>query len=239
MYNDNFITIDIYSLTFDMFYPDFNDELRHVAQITDTRQYSPTWWSWGASSPSSGDSDHDDDDDDDDDEDERSTRNDRKRSTGRGDAVTQTNTEHATENDNTNKKERTTSKNKKSKRRRTRKSPMWSLNPRSDFIIDDRMYMIMYGGASTMMSLSYDAVRNLGGTIQVPLTGVLHLLANGIVPITLSIICNNDVETFSLTVNGRNCELDNLIPGWKEMDQESSRLRSKLDGTKYLIDGEP
>mmetsp|Transcript_25784 Transcript_25784/g.61074 ORF Transcript_25784/g.61074 Transcript_25784/m.61074 type:complete len:319 (+) Transcript_25784:352-1308(+) len=227
MYNDNFINIDIYSLTFDMFYPDWtNEELRHVAQITDTRQYSkPSSWSlWP--SPSSRTPDNDDDDDDDDDGDVGDI-DERTESTA---SNTRTLVSDSMDEDPERKK-RTT--NRRRNRQLRKQPPMWSLGPRSDFVMDDTMYMALYGEASAIVSLSYDSLINLGGTIQVPLTGVMHIVANGVVPVTLSIICDNELDTWSLTVNGLNCELNNLLPGWKDMGEESSRLRSKLEGTKY------
>ena len=216
MYNENFINIDIYSLTFDMFYPDWTtEELRHVAQITDTRQYSkpssPSWSLW----PS---------------KDDYSVKEDIDERIELADSATRSPL-FETVNEESKGTKRTTSKGRN--RRLRKQPPMWSLGPRSDFVVDDTMYMVLYGEISAILSLSYDSLINLGGTIQVPLTGVMHIVANGIVPVTLSIICDNELDTWSLTVNGLNCELNNLLPGWKDMGEESSRLRSKLEGTKY------
>mmetsp|Transcript_25783 Transcript_25783/g.61072 ORF Transcript_25783/g.61072 Transcript_25783/m.61072 type:complete len:327 (+) Transcript_25783:352-1332(+) len=222
MYNDNFINIDIYSLTFDMFYPDWTtEELRHVAQITDTRQYSkPSSWSlWPSSSSPTPDNDDDDDGDDVDDIDDKTES-----------TASTTRTTLVSESREEDPKRKT---NRRRNRQLRKQPPMWSLGPRSDFVMDDTMYMALYGEASAILSLSYDSLINLGGTIHVPLTGVMHIVANGVVPVTLSIICDNELDTWSLTVNGLNCELNNLLPGWKDMGEESSRIRSKLDGTKY------
>ena len=222
MYNENFINIDIYSLTFDMFYPDWtSEELRHVAQITDTRQYSkPSSWSlWPSSSSRTSTPDNDDKDGNDvDDIDERT------------ESAASTTRTLVSDSANGDAKRKT---NRRQNKRLRKQPPMWSLGPRSDFVMDDRMYMTLYGEVSAILSLSYDSLINLGGTIQVPLTGVMHIVANGVVPVTLSIICDNELDTWSLTVNGLNCELNNLLPGWKDMGEESSRLRSRLEGTKY------
>ena len=216
MYNENFINIDIYSLTFDMFYPDWTtEELRHVAQITDTRQYSKPsvsslWSLW----PSN---------------DDYSVKGIDERTEL---AASATRSQLSDSVDEDSKRTKTTTSRRRNRRTR-RQPPMWSLGPRSDFVVDDTMYMVLYGEVPAILSLSYNSLINLGGTIQVPLTGVMHIVANGVVPVTLSIICDNELDTWSLTVNGLNCELNNLLPGWKDMGEESSRLRSKLEGTKY------
>ena len=58
-----------------------------------------------------------------------------------------------------------------------------------------------FQGLAAMLSLSWDVLQG-GGAIEVPLTGVLHLAAHGIVPLTLSIVCNNDLDAWTLTVEG-------------------------------------
>ena len=181
-----------------MFYPDWTtEELRHVAQITDTRQYSTPSLLWS----SSGDGDASGD---------VNVNNDA--------VVDDSNNGGRTESTATSATTNTTTRTLvESERRRNRgllrkKPPMWSLKPRSDFVVDDKMFMALYGSeASAMVTLSYDSLINLGGAIQVPLTGVMHIVANGVVPVTLSIICDNELDTWSLTVNGLNCELNNLL----------------------------
>jgi hypothetical protein len=230
MHNDNFIKINIHALTFDMFYPNnyknnnkINNELRHIGQITDTRQYTK-WWS---SSSKSTDSEIDGNDNN-------------------------NNNINIVNSTDLNFMERQIAR----RRRQSRLlPPMWELEPRSDFTIDDAMYMMM-----PFADLSYGALFSLlwdvlvgWGHVKIPLTGVLHIGAaaplpavlavnisssssssNNNIPLTLSIFCKNSLNVWTLTVEGIHCDLDNLVPGWKRMDIETNRLRRKFEYVQWF-----
>ena len=141
MHNDNFISIHIYALSFDLFYPDWKERLHHVGTVTDKRQQ------------------------DEPDEDFA--------------------------------------------------EPIWVLPPRRDFETMDDVIMIPKGGPKVMSSLSWDVVQKKG-VLQVPLAGIIHVKANGHIPVTMGMVCENLLDTWKMEVQGLSCKIDSLAPGWSD-----------------------
>jgi hypothetical protein len=158
MYNDNFISIHIYALSFDLFYPDWNNRLHHVGQVTDQRQQ-----------------DEPDEDFD---------------------------------------------------------TPIWVLPPRQNFQTTDNVIMIPNGGAQVMSSLSWDTLQNKG-MLQVPLSGVIHVKANGQLPVTMGMICDNLLNAWKMEVKGLSCKIASLEPGWSDLVAAGERLRMKMEDTLW------
>jgi hypothetical protein len=158
MHNDNFIAIEIYALSFDLFYPDWEQRLHHVGQVTDSRQQ-----------------DEPDEDFD---------------------------------------------------------TPLWVLPPRQNFQTNDDVIMIPQGGAKVMSSLTWDAISK-GGTLQIPLSGVIHVKANGKIPVTMGMICDNLLNVWKLQVQGLSCHIASLQPGWSDLDVVGGRLRQKMENVLW------
>jgi len=172
LHNGNFITAAVHAFTFDLYYPDWEEKLRHIGQVTDVRQkQSPV------------------------------------------------------ENSN----------NKTSSKKDD--DPIWVLSPRKDFeVIDDVMMVPTNAGTKVFSSLSWDVFKK-SGVIQVPLSGVFHIKANGKIPLSMSMICDNNIlDTWKMEFQGVSCHMDSFGLGWTNLTKESERLRSKVDGT--LIVGE-
>jgi hypothetical protein len=164
LHNDNFMSIHIYAMLMDMYYPDWNARLQHVGQVLDERQLLVG-------------SDEDLD----------------------------------------------------------FPSAIWVMPPRQNFETVDKVLMIPYGGAKVMSSLSWDALQK-GGVLQVPLSGVIHIKADGKVPMTLTMICENILDTWSMMVSGVSCYMESLAPGWSNITVASERLRTKLINTTWQPD---
>ncbi|KAG7343329.1 hypothetical protein IV203_021274 [Nitzschia inconspicua] len=158
MHNDNFISIHIYALSFDLFYPDWNNRLHHVGQVTDIRQQEEP------------DEDFD--------------------------------------------------------------TPLWVLPPRQNFETIDDVIMIPTGGAQVMSSLSWDALQKRG-VLQVPLSGVIHIKANGQIPITMGMICDNLLKAWKMEVHGLSCRIASLEPGWTDLVISGERLKAKMENTLW------
>jgi hypothetical protein len=109
-------------------------------------------------------------------------------------------------------------------------SAVWVLPPRQDFETIDDVVMIPNGGANVMSSLSWDIFQKMG-VLQVPLTGVIQVKADGKVPATLSMICDNLLNTWKMEVRGISCTMDSLEPGWSDLTKASDRLRAKMENT--------
>jgi hypothetical protein len=105
--------------------------------------------------------------------------------------------------------------------------PLWALLPRQSFETTDEVFMQPHGNLGVLSSLSWDVLR-LGGTLQVPSSGVIHLKANSRVPMTLSIMCDNILDTWSLEMQGVSCELYAMDLGWLDLPDTVQRLRSKV-----------
>jgi len=186
LHNANFITIAVHAFTFDMYYPDWDEKLRYIGQVTDTRQKEER--------PSS----------------------DVAETTNNSTTKTRTN------NNNNNKK------------------PIWELAPRKDFeIIDDVIMVPTNAGSKVFSSLSWDVFQK-SGVLQVPLSGVFHIKANGKIPLSMSMICvNNVLDTWKMEFQGISCRLDFVGLGWTNLTKESARLRSKLEDTTWRAADHP
>jgi hypothetical protein len=162
LHNSNFITAAVHAFTFDMYYPDWEDKLQYLGQVTDTRQ-----------------------------------------------------------------KERPETSSSK-------KDAIWTLGPRRDFgIVDDVIMVPTNAGTKVFSSMSWDVFQK-SGVLQVPLSGVFHIKANGKIPASMSMICDNNVlDAFNMEFEGISCHLDFIGPGWVNLAEESARLRSKLEGTTW------
>lgn len=165
LHNANFITAAVHAFTFDLYYPDWDEKLRYIGQVTDTRQKEvPTT---------------------------EETRN-------------------------------------------SNKDAIWVLGPRRDFnVIDDVIMVPTNAGTKVFSSMSWDVFQK-SGVLQVPLSGVFHIKANGKVPLSMSMICDNNLlDTWNMEFEGISCHLDFVGPGWIDLAEESARLRSKLEDTKW------
>ena len=176
LHNSNFITAAVHAFTLDLYYPDWEEKLRYIGQVTDTRQ--------------------------------------KARPTMEESATT------------------------KSKRRND--DAIWVLGPRKDFeVVDDVVMVPTNAGSKVFSSLSWDAFQK-SGVLQAPLSGVFHIMANGKIPLSMSMICDNNVlDTWNMKLEGIGCHLDFAGPGWIDLADESARLRSKLEETTWRASDAP
>mmetsp|Transcript_25371 Transcript_25371/g.54108 ORF Transcript_25371/g.54108 Transcript_25371/m.54108 type:complete len:251 (+) Transcript_25371:152-904(+) len=178
LHNANFITAAVHAFTFDMYYPDWEEKLQSIGQVTDTKQKEP---------------------------------------------------QRIEDTINA-------SKTKRDKK----KDAIWTLGPRRAFeTIDDVIMVPTNAGSKVFSSLSWDAFQK-SGVLQLPLSGVFHIKANGKIPLSMSMICDNNVlDTWRMEFQGISCRLDAVGPGWTDLAKESERLRSKLEGTIWRASDHP
>mmetsp|Transcript_14568 Transcript_14568/g.29811 ORF Transcript_14568/g.29811 Transcript_14568/m.29811 type:complete len:262 (+) Transcript_14568:142-927(+) len=189
LHNSNFITADVYAFTFDLYYPDWEEKLKYIGQVTDVLQ-------------------------------------------NQGEPVAVAEDDTTATNTNTN-ATRTKTSRKKSKKK-FKKDAIWTLAPRSDFEkVDDVVMVLTNAGTKVFSNLSWDAFKK-SGVLQVPLSGVFHIKANGKIPLSMSMICDNNVlDAWKMEFQGVSCRLDYVGPGWTDLTIESGRLRSKLEHTTW------
>lgn len=121
-------------------------------------------------------------------------------------------------------------------------SPLWALQPRQSFETMDTVLMQPPTAMSLSLisNLSWDLLK-LGGKLNLPSSGVIHLKANRQVPLTLSILCDNLLNTWTMELEGRSCTMDAMELGWMNMQNSVQRLRQKVllqqqDSPEFVID---
>lgn len=93
--------------------------------------------------------------------------------------------------------------------------PLWQIAPRADFSSSAELYVVcflsrLYGSLSRLVW----SIWRGGGSLVIPTTGVAFIKASSATPFTVSIVCDNLVDTFSMKVQGLECVLKQLKPGW-------------------------
>jgi hypothetical protein len=115
--------------------------------------------------------------------------------------------------------------------------PLWSIRGRTNFSTNTILYMTTYS-SELSRSLSNMASHwwHGSGTLILPITGVAHIRASTFfntslakmimkVPFTVSIICDNRVDTWKLTVEGLECVMHKMEPGWTPLKEATTSLR--------------
>jgi hypothetical protein len=117
-------------------------------------------------------------------------------------------------------------KNKKS-RISPSKLPLWKIHPRANFSITDELYLApsLQQMMRTLPSMIIGLWRGGGTQLVVPTTGVAHIKASSSAPFTVSIVCDNMVDTWNMQILGFECALKQLHPGWLDLEQAVETLR--------------
>jgi hypothetical protein len=123
-----------------------------------------------------------------------------------------------------------TIRNKSSKRKsrvKPSKEPLWQIQPRANFSITDDLYLApeLQQMIFTLPSLLRGLGRGGGTSLIVPTTGVAHIKASSSAPFTVSIVCDNLVDTWSMQILGFDCALKQLHPGWLDLEKAVESLR--------------
>lgn len=119
------------------------------------------------------------------------------------------------------------------------KSPvMWSIDARSDFTTTTTLYLSMNVSA-LLRSLAQLAYQwwSRSGRLTLPSTGVAHIRAAVVrssnatqplpssLPLTVSIICDNLLDTWQLRVTGTKCVMHQVVPGWSDLPKAAASVR--------------
>jgi hypothetical protein len=113
------------------------------------------------------------------------------------------------------------SKASKTRNKSAAKQPLWQIHPRADFSVTDDIYM---APAFQQMLYSLPGIvrgmwRDGGTSLIVPTTGVAHIKASSTrAPFTVSFVCDNLLNAWSMSVTGFECSLFNLQPGWVHLE---------------------
>jgi hypothetical protein len=217
MRNDNFVPIDVHGLTFDLFYPDWQGSLTHIARVQDVHQNTQQTQSQQQSKqPTSTAS---------------TTAIKSIKPIAGGSSVVP---KHQRDDSSSSKQEITIDSLMETAMVAASASAaplMWALLPRQSFETTDDVFVQAFGNYKVFSSLGWDLIRN-GGTLMVPSSGVLHLHikvaaapASMNIPITLSILCDNMLDTWTMEMQGVDCELDTIDMGWADITKTAERLQ--------------
>ena len=112
----------------------------------------------------------------------------------------------------------------------SKKEPLWEMLPRQLFETVDHVFMELYniGHLGVMSSLSWDIIMSGFGSLQVPSSGVIQVKANKKIPLTMSIICDNILNMWTLEMTGMSCQLSNIEVGWTNMEATIGKLRNEV-----------
>ena len=105
--------------------------------------------------------------------------------------------------------------------------PIWQLQPQTFFKTYDYVLMQPIGGLATVANVLYGMIQN-GGVVNVQSTGAIHIKANGQLPLTLNILCDNVLYGFTLEMKGVHCELHRLDVGWKDIPSAMKRMGNAM-----------
>jgi hypothetical protein len=107
------------------------------------------------------------------------------------------------------------------------KLPLWKIQPRANFTITDDLYLApsIQQMIRTLPSMLVGLWRGGGFSLVVPTTGVAPIKASSSAPFTVSIVCDNLVDTWSMEILGFECALKQLHPGWLDLEQAVESLR--------------
>lgn len=108
--------------------------------------------------------------------------------------------------------------------KRRRRPALWRIKSRSEFMANDEIYLHANLGAllrSTGHLVSH-WIRGKGRLV-IPTVGVAHIRAS--TPWTITMVCDNMVDTWSLHVEGLECSLLGLKTGWTDLETAAAKLR--------------
>jgi hypothetical protein len=106
--------------------------------------------------------------------------------------------------------------------------PLWRVPGRTEFTIKDTLYIESLWSCFTGMLMNtrfYWSLWKGSGKVKIPTTGVAHLRANGQAKLTVSFVCDNILDTWTLTIKGVDCQLRELAVGWVDLVHITNELR--------------
>jgi len=106
---------------------------------------------------------------------------------------------------------------------------VWALQARSDFETTDDVFatMNMSGLFTTVASVVYNLIKS-GGHLVIPTTGVMQVKASSSTPVTMSMICDNSLDIWTLVMVGVECSLNSIDIGWLEVDGAIDKLQEEV-----------
>jgi hypothetical protein len=248
MHNDNYVPIDVHALWFDMYYMDWDGNLQHIGQVQDKRQKDYMDLQEAEKREKSKQSGKQVSDK----KNATSVNATKSKSslslwfsrssavnantTSNNNSKSSNNTQGNKDSSSSNKDSSGSSKDRNKKQsshdmyKLIYKEPIWKISARSDFNASSALFLQTNAGpiASTSPRLFYNFWKGLGH-LHIPTTGVAHVKSRKS-PITVSIICDNAVNTVTMQVQGLECILHQVVPGWTDLKRSAESVRNHTLG---------
>lgn len=103
---------------------------------------------------------------------------------------------------------------------------VWAMDPRSDFETIGSVYTTMepMGLISSLPNIIWNLFKS-GGSMVIPTTGVMLIKASSSTPVTMSMICDNSLNIWTLLMVGVECSLNSIDVGWLPLDKTIDKLQ--------------
>lgn len=110
--------------------------------------------------------------------------------------------------------------------------PVWALPARAEFETTDHVFTTvkLWGLIRTFLLLVWNLIRG-GGKLVIPTTGVMQVKASSSTPVTMSMICDNSLDVWTLVLVGVECTLNSIDVGWLELDGTIDKLQEEVLAT--------
>lgn len=116
-------------------------------------------------------------------------------------------------------------------------SAIWKMPARNFFETEDEVFLLPTLAPFRVMSRLFWDLWTARGILTIRSTGAVHIKANGQLPFTLNILCDNLLDTWALEMQGVHCDLDVMDLGWKNMTRAMEKLRLKIEQMPILAAG--
>lgn len=113
----------------------------------------------------------------------------------------------------------------------TSASPLLSVNARDTTQSEGDLVNMYLRNVTpgTQFQMIKDAVQ-AGGNIEIITSGVLHVKQSTLgLPLSAGLVCSNSFNTMTLpwVVTGHDCVVEDVLPGWSNIEEHTQRLREK------------
>lgn len=110
-------------------------------------------------------------------------------------------------------------------------SPLLAVNARQTTMSDEDMVNMFLRDVTpgTQYQMMKDAISSKG-KIEILTSGVLHVKQPNLgIPMSVGLVCSNsfDMMTLPWLVTGHDCVIEDVLPGWSNIDEHGKRIREK------------
>lgn len=105
---------------------------------------------------------------------------------------------------------------------------VWQIGSRSDFDCRDKLYLKIPSLRNMLSAVRHLLVhfwRGSGRFLILPTTGVAHVQVPAKVQATISLVCDNFINTWTMQVEGVECSLSHVQPGFVSLERAAAKIK--------------